>query len=171
MVRSHRVEGDFSSHRTYAREDLNASCNQKRRKVTVKFVELTDTLPGQGPESEVLGNPITDDFLSLLDGLNRQIVVLLNSVVTSKTEIADNPRLRQSQRRVETTRADPPRRPGALRRELTCQLIPAALGATRASNRRRVGRRAQRGPAPSTPHERLGPALVQLLLPRSNRQD
>ncbi|WP_207312383.1 hypothetical protein [Lentzea alba] len=39
--------------------------------------------------SEVLGNLITNDFLKLLDGRNRQIVVLLNSGVTSKTEIAD----------------------------------------------------------------------------------
>lgn len=88
-VRSHRIEDDFSSHWSYAREDFERKLHGKRRKVTVKFVELTDTVPVQGPESEVLGNLITNDFLTLLNGRNRQIVVLLNSGVTSKTEIAD----------------------------------------------------------------------------------
>ncbi|WP_424187605.1 hypothetical protein ACOBQX_07340 [Actinokineospora sp. G85] len=37
----------------------------------------------------MLGNLVTNDFLTLLDARNRQIVVLLNSGVTSKTEIAD----------------------------------------------------------------------------------
>lgn len=52
------------------------------------FVELTDTVPVQGPESEVLGNLVTNDFLALLDTVNKKIVVLLNSGITSKTEIA-----------------------------------------------------------------------------------
>jgi hypothetical protein len=88
-VRSHRIEDDFSSHWSYAREDFERKLHGKRRKVTVKFVELTDTTPVQGPESEVLGNVVTNDFLALLDATNRQIVVLLNSGVTRKTEIAD----------------------------------------------------------------------------------
>jgi len=88
-VRSHRIEDDFSSHWSYAREDFERKLHGKRRKVTVKFVELTDTTPVQGPESEVLGNVITNDFLALLDARNRQIVVLLTSGVTRKTEIAD----------------------------------------------------------------------------------
>jgi DNA-directed RNA polymerase specialized sigma24 family protein len=88
-VRSHRIEDDFSSHWSYAREDFERKLHGKRRKAKVTFVELTDTIPVQGPESEVLGNVITNDFLALLDTRNRQIVVLLNSGVTSKTEIAD----------------------------------------------------------------------------------
>ncbi|WP_205856341.1 hypothetical protein [Phytoactinopolyspora endophytica] len=88
-VRSHRVEDDFSSHWSYAREDFERKLYGKRRKVTVRFVELTDTIPVQGPESEVLGNLVTNDFLTLLDARNQQIVVLLNSGVTKKTEIAD----------------------------------------------------------------------------------
>ena len=88
-VRSHRVEDDFSSHWSYAREDFERKLHGKRRKVTVKFVELTDTIPVQGPESEVLGNLITNDFLALLDARNQQIVVLLNSGMTKKTEIAE----------------------------------------------------------------------------------
>lgn len=37
----------------------------------------------------MIGNLVTNDFMSLLDVRNRQIVVLLNSGVTSRTEIAD----------------------------------------------------------------------------------
>jgi hypothetical protein len=88
-VRSHRIEDDFSSHWSYAREDFERKLHGKRRKVKVAFVELPDTVPVQGPESEVLGSLITNDFLALLDVRNRQIVVLLASGVTSKTEIAD----------------------------------------------------------------------------------
>lgn len=88
-VRSHRIEDDFSSHWSYSREDFERKLHGKRRKVKVTFVELTDTTPVQGPESEVLGNLVANDFLALLDARNRQIVVLLNSGVTKKTEIAD----------------------------------------------------------------------------------
>lgn len=87
-VRSHRIEDDFSSHWSYAREDFERKLHGKRRKVTVKFVGLTDTTPGPRAGSEVLGNMVTNDFLTLLDARNRHIVVLLNSGVTSKTEIA-----------------------------------------------------------------------------------
>jgi hypothetical protein len=87
-VRSNRIEDDFSSRWSYAREDFERKLHGKRRKVTVRFVELTDTSPVQGPESEVLGNLITNDFLALLDTRNRQVVVLLNSGMTKKTEIA-----------------------------------------------------------------------------------
>jgi len=88
-IRSNRVEDDFSSHWSYAREDFERKLHGKRRKVKVRFVELTDTIPVQGPESEVLGNLVTNDFLALLDSRNRQIVVLLSSGVTKKIEIAD----------------------------------------------------------------------------------
>jgi hypothetical protein len=37
----------------------------------------------------VLGHLVTSDFLAMLDARNRQIVVLLQSGMTSKTEIAD----------------------------------------------------------------------------------
>jgi len=86
-VRSNRVEDDFSSHWSFAREDFERKLHGKRRKIGVRFVELSDTLPVQGPESEVLGNMVTNNFLALLDVRNRQIVVLLNSGVT-QTEIA-----------------------------------------------------------------------------------
>ena len=52
---------------------------RKRNKVQVRFIELTDTIPVQGPESEVLGNLVTNDFLALLDTQQLEIVVLLSS--------------------------------------------------------------------------------------------
>ena len=55
----------------------------------MRFVELTHTIPVQGPESDVLGHLVTSDFLAMLNARNRQIVVLLQSGMTSKTEIAD----------------------------------------------------------------------------------
>ena len=42
----------------------------------------------QGPESEIVGNMVTNDFLALLDVKERQIVVCLNSGITKLTEIA-----------------------------------------------------------------------------------
>lgn len=87
-VKSNRVQDDFSSRWSFAREDFERKLFSKRSKVSVKFVELTDTIPVQGPDSEVLGRIVTNDFLAILDARNREIVVLLNSGVTSRTEIA-----------------------------------------------------------------------------------
>lgn len=88
-VRSHRAEDDFSAHWSYAREDFERKLHGKRRKVKVSFIEVPDTIPVQGPESDVIGNLVTNDFLAMLDARNRQIVILLNSGYTSNTEIAD----------------------------------------------------------------------------------
>jgi hypothetical protein len=78
-VRSHRVADDFSSQWSNAREDFERKLYRKRNKVQVRFVELTDTIPVQGPESEILGRLVTNDFLALLDSQQREIVVLLSS--------------------------------------------------------------------------------------------
>lgn len=78
-VRSHRVADDFSPHWSYAREDFERKLYRKRNKVQVRFIELTDTIPIQGPEVEILGNLVTSDFLALLDTKQREIVVLLSS--------------------------------------------------------------------------------------------
>ena len=88
-VRSNRVEEDFSNRWSYAREDFERKLYHKRLKVKVRFVELTDTVPVQGPETEVLGNIVTGEFFALLDKRDRQVVVLLSSGVTKLTEIAD----------------------------------------------------------------------------------
>lgn len=88
-VRSHRVEDDFSNHWTYAREDFERKLYRKRDKVKVRFVELTDTVPVQGPETEVVDRLVMSDFLALLDPTEREVVVLLRSGTTNLTEIAD----------------------------------------------------------------------------------
>lgn len=88
-VRSHRVEDDFSSHWTYAREDFERKLYRKRNKVKVRFVELTDTIPVQSPETEIVDRLVFNDFLALLDPQEREVVVLLRSGTTKLTEIAD----------------------------------------------------------------------------------
>ena len=88
-VRSNRVEDDFSQCWTHAREDFERKLHHKRAKVSVRFVEMTDTVPVQSPETEVIGSTVIADFLALLDSRNRQIVVLLQSGHTKLADIAD----------------------------------------------------------------------------------
>ncbi|MGH3305765.1 MAG: hypothetical protein ACRDOK_29700 [Streptosporangiaceae bacterium] len=78
----------FSEHWSYVREDLERKLYHKRSKVTVRFVELTDTIPVQGPEAEVEDNLVFADFLALLDESERQIVILLRSGHTKVGDIA-----------------------------------------------------------------------------------
>ena len=87
-VRSNRVEDDFSEHWSYAREDFERKLYRKRSKVKIRFVELTDTIPVQGPETEVEANLVFADFLALLDRKERQVVVLLQSGVTKVGDVA-----------------------------------------------------------------------------------
>jgi hypothetical protein len=87
-VRSNRVADDFSSHWSFAKEDFERKLYSKRSKVKITFVELTDTIPVQGPETEVVGSIVTGDFMALLDPRDRQVVVLLRSGRTSLTDIA-----------------------------------------------------------------------------------
>jgi hypothetical protein len=87
-VRTHRVEDDFSEHWSYAREDFERKLYRKRAKISVRFVELTDTIPVQGPETEVEGNLVLGDFLALLDERERQVVILLRSGYTKVGEVA-----------------------------------------------------------------------------------
>ena len=88
-VRSNRVEEDFSDRWSCAREDFERKLYHKRLKIKVRFVELTDTIPVQGPETEVIGSTVISDFLALLDERDRQVVVLLSSGVTKLAEVAD----------------------------------------------------------------------------------
>jgi DNA-directed RNA polymerase specialized sigma24 family protein len=87
-VRTNRVEDDFSDRWSWAREDFERKLYRKRNKVRVRFVELTDTIPVQGPETEVEGNLVVGDFLALLDQRERQIVILLRSGYTKLGEVA-----------------------------------------------------------------------------------
>jgi hypothetical protein len=87
-IRSNRVEEDFSPRWSYAREDFERKLYRKRNKVRVSFVELSDTLPIHGPESEVHDDLVYEDFFAFLDPKERQIVVLLRSGVTRLGDIA-----------------------------------------------------------------------------------
>ena len=87
-VRSHRVADDFSARWSYAREDFERKLYHKRNKIAVKFVELPDTIPVQGPETEVEGRMVFADLMALLDAKERQIVILLSSGYTTLTDIA-----------------------------------------------------------------------------------
>lgn len=78
-VRSHRVQDDFSPQWSYAREDFERKLYSKRSRCRVSFVELPDTIPVHGPESEVEGRLFWEDFLALLDHQERHIVVCLRS--------------------------------------------------------------------------------------------
>lgn len=55
----------------------------KRRKVSVRFVELPDTLPAGARRAKCSATSVTNDFLAVLDARNRRMAVLLNSGVTS----------------------------------------------------------------------------------------
>lgn len=87
-VRGARVEEDFSARWSFAREDFERRLYSKRRKIKIRFVELTDTIPVHGPESEVEDRLIYEDFLAVLDRKERQVVVLLRSGFTRVGEIA-----------------------------------------------------------------------------------
>ncbi len=88
-VRTNRVEDDFSDRWSNARADFERKLHHTRSKVKVRFVELPDTIPVQGPETEIIGNMVTADFLTLLDPTGKQIVVLLNSGHTKLADVAD----------------------------------------------------------------------------------
>lgn len=87
-VRSHRVEDDFSERWSWAREDFERKLHHKRTKARVRFVELTDTIPVHGPESEVHANLLYEDFLALLNPKEREIVVCIRSGTTGVGDIA-----------------------------------------------------------------------------------
>jgi hypothetical protein len=87
-VRSHRVVEDFSARWSYVRADFERKLYRKRDKIKVKFVELTDTIPVQGPETEVEDRLVFADFMALLDPKEREVVVLLSRGVTKLTDIA-----------------------------------------------------------------------------------
>jgi hypothetical protein len=87
-VRSNRVEDDFSARWSHAREDFERKLYRKRNKISVKFVELPDNIPVQGPETEVENRMVFADFMTLLDEKERQVVVLLSSGYTKLTDIA-----------------------------------------------------------------------------------
>ena len=87
-IRSHRVEEDFSDRWSYAREDFERQLYHKRSKTKISFVELSDTIPVHGPESEVHANLIYEDFMAFLNPKERQIVICLRSGNTKVGDVA-----------------------------------------------------------------------------------
>lgn len=87
-VRSNRVEDDFSDKWSYEKEDFERKLYRKRSKMRVTFVELDETIPVQGPDSEVEGNLVWEDFLALLNKKEKNIVVLIRSGITQVGEIS-----------------------------------------------------------------------------------
>jgi len=87
-VRSHRIKDDFSNRWSYAKEDFERKVYNKRSKVKVTFVELDNTIPVHGPDSEIEENMLWEDFLALLDVKERQIVVCIRNGITKVSEIS-----------------------------------------------------------------------------------
>jgi hypothetical protein len=86
-VRSNRVEDDFSKYCSFAREDFERTLYHKRSKVKVSFVQLDDTIPVHGRDSEVLEDLVWQDFLTLLDPKERSVTVCLRNGHTQVSEI------------------------------------------------------------------------------------
>jgi len=86
-LQSHAVEDDFSDRWSTAKEDFERRLHRKRSKVRVTFVELDETTPVHGAETEVHENIFWEDFLALLNQKQRQVLVLLRSGST-QSEIA-----------------------------------------------------------------------------------
>lgn len=87
-IKTNRVEEDFSERWSFAREDFERKLYHKRSKVKVSFVELKDTIPVHGPESEVFENLIWEDFMALLNLKERHVVVCLRNGITRVGEIS-----------------------------------------------------------------------------------
>ncbi|OLN25523.1 hypothetical protein [Desulfosporosinus metallidurans] len=87
-IKSNRVEDDFSLKWSYEREDFERKLYKKRSKFRVKFVELPDTLPVQGPETEVENDLFWEDFVALLDHKERQVIILIRNGATKVGEIS-----------------------------------------------------------------------------------
>lgn len=87
-VRSNRVHDDFSAKWSRDREDFERKLNHKRARVSVRFVELPESIPVQSPFSEIEDNMVVGNFIALLSERDRQVVVLLRKGVTNLGDIA-----------------------------------------------------------------------------------
>jgi len=87
-VRSNRVEDDFSSKWSCAREDFERKLYHKRLTIKPVFVELPDTIPVHGPQSELDEDRVWEDFLAFVDAKDRRVVVCLRSGQTKVADIA-----------------------------------------------------------------------------------
>ncbi len=87
-VKSNRIEDDFSKCWSYEREDFERKLYHKRSKTKVVFVELPDTIPVHGPNSQCDENLLWEDFIALLDRKEQKIVVCLRNGITKVSEIS-----------------------------------------------------------------------------------
>lgn len=88
-IRSHRVEEDFSARWSREREDFERKLYSKRAKVQTTFVEIDDTLPLVGAESEVEENLLWRDVMAIVEPRDRRVVVLLQRGHTAVGDIAE----------------------------------------------------------------------------------
>jgi hypothetical protein len=88
-IRSNRIEDDFSARWSFEREDFERRLYSKRGRVKVSFVQLDETIPVHGPESEIHESLLWGDFMAFLDEKERRVVVCLRNGETKLTEIAE----------------------------------------------------------------------------------
>lgn len=88
-IKSNRIEDDFSDRWSFEREDFERKLYSKRNKVKVTFVELDETIPVHGPESEIYESLLWEDFMAFLDEKEKRVVICLRNGVTKLSEIAD----------------------------------------------------------------------------------
>ena len=88
-IRSNRVEEDFSPVWSYAREDFERKLYRKRDKIRIQFVQLDDTIPTHGPETEVIESRFWQSFLAVLNPKERRIVICLRNGVTRLADIGE----------------------------------------------------------------------------------
>lgn len=81
-VRSNRVEEDFSSKWSYEREDFERKLYRKRNKIKVQFVELDDTIPVHGPETEVEEDLLWQSLFAILNQKERSVAICLRSGIS-----------------------------------------------------------------------------------------
>jgi len=87
-IKSNRVEEDFSDIWSNAREDFERKIYKKRSRIKVVFVELDETIPVHGPDSELHESLLWEDFFGILDQKEKRIVVCLRNGTTKMGDIA-----------------------------------------------------------------------------------
>jgi hypothetical protein len=87
-IRSNRVEEDFSSRWSYEREDFERKLYRKRNKIKVQFVEIDDTIPVHGPETDVEENLLWQSLFAILNPKDRRVTICLRSGISKVATIS-----------------------------------------------------------------------------------
>ncbi len=88
-IKSNRIKDDFSDKWSYAKEDFERRLYKKRNKYKINFVEIESAIPIHSNTSEILENEIWDDFLSILNHKERNILICLRKGITKHKEISE----------------------------------------------------------------------------------